>query len=496
MTDLDHDDTRTTANLPESPEPISAGSVGETTSSAELVLVDVDEDTTLVFGTPPSEWDLQPIPVLSEASRGRLTEAVAQSLGLATVAATGINAVNAAQGLVRLAPETVAALKAATPMTSGGWNLGALTQHGKIVAQIKWAPAGVASGVAVLAAAGPALTMLAMQHQMSLIQRAVEENIDLTKQVLQVIDEAQWAELDGLNRSLMNALSEAEQVGEVSPHVWAAIAGREPELNAARTLFTRKVERHLESLRACADAKERRAWLQRNVQPLISDVQAMMLAEQGWYTYQFLRGGSVVASSSHHADTALARTIADRAQREHRANLDKAGGLLDELARVFGMLAELPGRTRFQFAGARRSAGEVAVVAKATAAWIAALRGTGGAVLPDMPAAPPISTIVDPEESTTVLSRLRWSLQPDEEILALATVRAAHPRCDYVAVTNQRMLLADASDLERGGRDRDGDSRRSSSIRAGGTRPDTSCGAHDQRHDQGPRPAVHRPGHG
>ena len=381
------------------------------------------------------------------------------------MAATGINAVNAAQGLVRLAPETVAALKAATPMTSGGWNLGALTQHSKIVAQIKWAPAGVASGVAVLAAAGPALTMLATQHQMSLIQRAAEENIDLTRQVLQVIDETQWAELDGLNRSLMNALSEAEQVGEVSPHVWAAIVGspsstRHAPCSPARSSGTSSRSGHARTrtsgVHGCNATCSRSSPMSK----------PMTQAEQGWYAYQFLRGGSVVASSSHHADTALARTIADRARREHRANLDKAGGLLDELARVFGMLAELPGRSRFQFAGARRSASEVAVVAKATAAWIAALRGTGGAVLPDMPAAPPISTIVDPDESTTVLSRLRWSLQPDEEILALATVRAAHPRCDYVAVTNQRMLLADASDLKEAAEIATAIPGRPSSIRA------------------------------
>src|SRR5215218_9315099 len=61
------------------------------------------------------------------AARSKAADAAAMAVGGANVVAQVAHGLNTARGLVRLSPETIAAMKAgAEPLTKDGWNLGVL----------------------------------------------------------------------------------------------------------------------------------------------------------------------------------------------------------------------------------------------------------------------------------------------------------------------------------------------------------------------------------
>ena len=86
-----------------------------------------------------------------------LTGLIAGSLTGVNLVAQGAQSALRARGLVRLAPETLQALRTtARPVVSGGWNLGTLASEGGRFAQsVRWLPATSAQAVTVLAGLGP-----------------------------------------------------------------------------------------------------------------------------------------------------------------------------------------------------------------------------------------------------------------------------------------------------------------------------------------------------
>lgn len=86
--------------------------------------------------------------------------------GVLAQTASAAAAVGNLQGLVRLTPDTIAAMKAGLkPLVSGGNNLGVLTDAGgRFARQVRWKPVGpqVAGGT-VLTSLGPAFMMVAPQ---------------------------------------------------------------------------------------------------------------------------------------------------------------------------------------------------------------------------------------------------------------------------------------------------------------------------------------------
>lgn len=154
-----------------------------------MSLVEIEPGIAVLFADqPPSELDLLPFQMLSSQARLTLTDKLAMAAGVGNPAAQGAQGAITAQGLVRLAPETLQALKVAQPMTSGGWNLGSLiSSNGKIAASVRWAPATGAQSATMLAALGPAAALLALQIQLASISRRIDENIELTRDVLRAL---------------------------------------------------------------------------------------------------------------------------------------------------------------------------------------------------------------------------------------------------------------------------------------------------------------------
>ena len=116
--------------------------------SIETALVEVSPGTALVFGQAPEGFDLIPFRLVSPEDQVAIGAAIAETSAILNVGGQLASGLAQAQGLVRLAPQTLRALKAGlTPIQSGGYNIGVLAgQNGKfagpgpLASRGRWCP--------------------------------------------------------------------------------------------------------------------------------------------------------------------------------------------------------------------------------------------------------------------------------------------------------------------------------------------------------------------
>lgn len=143
-----------------------------------------------------------------------LTGLIAGSLTGVNLVAQGAQSALRARGLVRLAPETLQALRTARPVVSGGWNLGTLASGGGRFAQsVRWLPATSAQAVTVLAGLGPAVALTAISVQASALAftaARIESKIDALRAEL---GERDRADLTALLHDVSNTYEESLKCG-------------------------------------------------------------------------------------------------------------------------------------------------------------------------------------------------------------------------------------------------------------------------------------------
>lgn len=414
-------------------------------------LVEIDPGVAVLFADQaPTDIDFVPFAMMNDRSRQTLTDRLSSAAGLTNLAAQGAQGVTNAQGLVRLAPETVQLLKTFQPMTSGGWNLGPIVDNsGKIVAQARFAPVAGVQSAALLASLGPAAALLAVQMQLASISRRVDENIELTRDVLKAIHEDQWMTLLGLHETTMRAVREAQAVGSVNDHVFAAIATKEADLRKQRHLFLSFVRRHTQALDA--DRAGRRSYIQKNAEQIIADAHGMLMAEGSWHRAQVLRAGHILRDEVNAVENErLLAELADETKREHDAAMEEAADLLGELERQCRIMAELPGELSLPFTTKRRDISQTTQMAAALSSRAAELRNRGE-VTP-APLVPAIIVFKD-EAPQDLMRILRWALPGEETLLALADVNVEKLISEnaYLGVTRNKVFISSHSAVRKQG---------------------------------------------
>lgn len=416
-----------------------------------LSLIEVEPGFAVLFADqPPTDLDFVPFEMMNDQSRRTLTDNLSAAAGIANLAAQGMQGAASAQGLVRLAPETLELLKTFQPMTSGGWNLGPIVDNsGKIVAQARFAPVAGIQSATLLASLGPAAALLAVQMQLASISRRIDENIELTRDVLQAIHEDQWMTLLGLHETTMRAVREAQAAGSVNDHVFAAIATKEADLRKQRHLFTSFVNRHAQALDS--DRSGRRTYIQKNAEQILADAHGMLMAEGSWYRAQVLRAGHIIRDEANAVENErLLAELAIETKREHSEALEKAAKLLTELERQCRLMAELPGELSLPFTAKRRDIRETTAMAEALSARVAELRNRAHVI----PALPTPEVIVFKDDAPEELMRiLRWALPGEEPMLAIADVNLDRLIGDngYLAVTTERVFLSSQNSVRKQG---------------------------------------------
>lgn len=199
------------------------------------------------------------------------------------------------QGLVRLTPDTVAAMNAGLkPLVSGGGNLGVLTDAGgRFARQVRWTPVGprIAGGT-VLASLGPASIMIALQLQLSGLEKTAKETRGIARKILKGMNEDRQDELAGVARMVDQAFEEAERIRSVTPGVWKEVEGRQAKINEYREKYRRYVEGHVNEARAlrAAPADEVRAHVMENGSQILADLECYMTVECLDCVYRALGG--------------------------------------------------------------------------------------------------------------------------------------------------------------------------------------------------------------
>jgi hypothetical protein len=278
------------------------------------------------------------------AARSKAADVAAMTVGGASLAAQVAHGVNTARGLVRLSPETIAALKAgAEPISKDGWNLGVLKNGNQFAHSVRWAPAGAQGAVSQLATLGPAATLMAIQAQLAEISALVEENIALTRSLLQAVEDERWASAKSHFDAIAEEFGHANALGEVTPSIWAQAQAQasETKLRELLELSVRAARRHHEELTALETSAARRTWLDKNARSVTQEAQTLLMAHSAWLRYQALRAGYLHRTAADDSqDAALLERVVAGAQRRDAEVRAVAFPLLEDVYRLLRVLEE------------------------------------------------------------------------------------------------------------------------------------------------------------
>lgn len=433
----------------------SAAAAGDSPESTALV--EVLPGTALVFGQVPEGLELLP-PALGALNEfGDLTRAIGSASSILNVAGQATQGLQTAQGLVRLAPETVRLLNAgATPLKSGGYNLGSVAgANGQIAAQVRWLPATGAGAVGMIAAVAPAIAMMAMQAQLDELTSLAKRNLELTEAVLSTLQHEQWAELVGLEQAVSRALDEAHAIGQVTPLLWENISGSEAALRKHCELYRRHVQRHTAELARRNKPGDLRDYLERQRTAIFIDLRSLLVAHRSTFQYQVLRLERVRAGAEADVrEAALLKAIAERAQADYVQITDETVPLIDALNRELHLAAEVStGKRSLPFGGGRKDAAAVARMSQDLLDAVDRLAGLLGAA--ESPGLPEPEYVDPGDRLDDDLRILRWHLERGERLLAIATADGPggipNTTDTLLAVTDRRVVEARLSNFRKSG---------------------------------------------
>lgn len=388
---------------------------------------------------------VMPLTFDARATRSKAADVAAMAVGGASVAAQVAQGINSARGLVRLSPETIAALKAgAKPLAKDGWNLGTLMNGNQFAHSVRWAPAGAQGATSVAQSAGPAAAIMAIQMQLAEISALVEENIALTRSLLQAVEDERWATAKSHFDAIAEEFGHANALGEVTPSIWAQAQAQasETKLRELLELSLRAARRHQEELTALETSPARRTWLDTNARSVTQEAQTLLMAHSAWLRYQALRAGYLHRTAADDPqDAALLERVIAGAQRRDAEVRAVAFPLLEDVYRLLRMLEEGTGSAWKKLFPGVRDRKAVRLAAGHVATQLGALAGHHGAYQADPPPAPVEFTLLPHNPLRAVTSRLRWILREGETLVAVTKAGGWRELERYLVFTNSRILI-------------------------------------------------------
>jgi hypothetical protein len=441
----------------------------------ETVLAEVLPGVAVVLGDVPAELklDLIDFGLVPTADRTQISTFLASIGTTATVAGNLGNAFASAQGLYRIGNAAQAWLRAGGALAvKDGANLGAVFYKGRIVAQARFLPVTAVNSAQLAATLGPALTMIAIQMQLSEVATLARTNIALTNRVLTTIRHEQWAELTALVASIDRAVDHAREIESVPTTLWNTIAGTEPALRKQRDLYRLNVKEHVREIRH--NTQGRRAYLETNAEAILFDAHALLSSLKAWTGFQALHAARARTAGADDVDEAR---LVDVIARDTRTALDsalpEATSLVDALTRELRIIVELPGRGTLPLSGKRKDS---TAVRQTAAGLLEAIQPLADAVRPPAPPLEAPAAVCAPESLVLepYLRILRWFLEDGETVRVLgfpdqpdasdplssilngamgklAAARDKAPAKTLVAVTDRRIITAKTNTfLEQG----------------------------------------------
>ena len=430
--------------MSEQTEPESTGAAG-TSDRAEASLVELAPGVAVVLGDRvPEGLEIQPFG-LGEQQDHRLADALSLAVSSANVGATAASTLVNVQGLVRLAPETIQQMKTMTPLVKDGQNLGTLMKGTKFGASVRWTSAVDAEAALAATSLGPQMALLAVSAQLASISRRVNENISLTRDVLEALHADHYRTIEAMYEEIDESLQTARDAGSVTAGNVDRIKYLGPSLRKERAYFIDEVNKHVTALDT--DYTGRRKYLTENGRRIVGDLQGLLMAETASHRFHMLYAASLASSPDRsEAEDKTLRSIAERGIKQHEGVMERIASLLAQLDAQVQLADVLTGHAldpRDIMARRRQSA---ATAVTGMAEYVAALMGRAY-IEPE--ALVPAVTRADDEPAEKVLKVLRWVLPADESLLALADLepRRVGAGPGVLAVTLRSLILADRRDL-------------------------------------------------
>jgi len=423
------------------------------TENVSTALVEIEPGLAIVFGEVPAGEELIPFTLLSHSDRKEIGRRFGAAVGAGNFAAQTVQAISQANGLVRLAPETVSALASgANTVSQGGYNIGTLAgANGQFSSPVLWSPAAAGGAASALAGIGPAVALVAIQVQLNQISAIAEHTLAQTQEVLETVRAAQWAELSGLNRAVQKAVDEAMHIGAVSEIVWQNVQSSEASLEKQRSLFSKLTDTHVRNLAELRDHAQRRDYLVDNSEAILQDAHGALVAHNAWFRYQALRASHISSRiESDESNARLLEKVVATARADHERSIDGLGSLIHSLQREMWVLSELPGNRTLPFLGKRQKARDVATMATGLASVLESL-GAAHRTPREEIELPATVCFGDDSMPAALMEVLRWRLSRNEQVEALAQSQNRLGSDEVIVLTNQRLLAAKRSELERYG---------------------------------------------
>lgn len=449
ITEVQSPDHGEIANIEESAEVVAS-------QNHEMALLGIEDGFAVLFADhAPKDLDLVGFNVLGSRAGQELSDKLAATAAVGNLAAlsqVGNASALSAQGLVQIAPESLAILNQAgnTLMQTGGQSLGTIVNaQGTIVASARFLPVAAGQAASLPMLLGPSIALLALQMQIASISRRVDENIELTRDVLRTLHQDQWATLLGLHETSLRALEEARVTGTVNDHIFAPLATRDADLRKQRHLFTNLVKDHVKSLEA--DPKTRRSYIQKNFDQIIADTHGMLMAEFAWYRTQVLRCSLISHDAANAVENEpLLASLVEETKNEHAKAMDEVTALLTAVERQVRLLAVLPAARSLPFTSKRRNIDDALAMAAALADTVAKLRNR---VRPQPTEVHPEVTVFKAELPQKLAEILEWTLPDSNPVLALADVNEEKLISNnaYLGLTKDSFFIAGQGELLKEG---------------------------------------------
>lgn len=424
-------------------EPEPTGALVEVLPGLLVAYGEIDLES--LDGVEVLDQDVTAAPDLTGAAAGALTGG--------NLVAQGAQSALSARGLVRLAPETLQALRTAQPVVSGGWNLGTLAGGGgRFVQSVRWLPATSAQAVTVLAGMGPAVALVAISAQASALAsttKRIESKIDALRAELEERD------LDRLKALLLRVHEVYDEVLQCGFEDGATrrkieVLAENNDLDEMYGSFLRKTgalpDKSMQSATALIGARGRIAsdlsaliavWRARDLVGIMSI--GALLAE-GPKENLLIHRAQKLQRDLHEHETEVASAVSFLRSQAHLLLVeDENPGPVDDVKKRVGVAVKGVSQ-RLPFGGTS----DVPALRDAVGMIDEVIDSFDDARL--APPAPLAPEVLDGDADATgnLCEALRWLLPEDETLLALVGINQG---ADHLVVTTSRWGLVTLRDL-------------------------------------------------
>ena len=389
----------------------------------------------------------EPTTLLSQQSIASVAEAITMGLNAPLQLANGLQ-----QGshLVRLAPETVSALKNGAEFTTIGGKLSGSLRgaDGRIVHIARFT--SVSSALSAAASVGMALTMVAIQLQLGAISRKLDALSSQLDRVDESLRNERLSEIESLSMAVQHSLEQSTSAGIVPDKVMASISGKSQVIDAHIRRLEKDVLGRLSRVPTKGKAGDQMKWLADDGLAGVTDLYQLLVAIQGWLIHQGLYAANL-GNSGASAELAAQRKVIEQTAARHDELENLVGDLAYEINRVLYLAEKAPGKipkTESTIRLIDRNSASTSERVRETAKQLRdALKAADVPLrdVPTLPATPRIGNM--PSQTVRVWKEmLRYQLRSDETPLLYIEGRGVggkHNKSKSSSVmvfTNQRVL--------------------------------------------------------